>query len=93
MIFRVTSNRRVHYAASLDLRVELRRKKKRNKPCAFRKTSHDALYARDEIGGWRSADAHSGASTFFKEYRLITCAASSWRIPRISIYPFANANS
>lgn len=69
----------MHYAASLDLRVELRRKKKRNKPCAFRKTSHDALYARNEIGGWRSTDAHSGASTFFKEYRLITCAAGVFR--------------
>jgi len=29
-----------------------------------------------------ATDAHSRASTSFKEYRLITCAASSWRIPR-----------
>lgn len=40
------SNRRVHYTASLHLRVELRREKKHNKPCAFRKTSHAALYVR-----------------------------------------------
>jgi hypothetical protein len=51
---------------------------------------HTALYT---SGSELATDAHSRASTSFKEYRLITCVASSWRIPRISIYPFANANS
>lgn len=61
----------MHYTASLDLRVELCRKKKRNKPWAFRKTSRDALcVAAAGIG----ADAHPRASTSFKEHRLITCA-------------------
>jgi len=50
MIFRVVSNRRMYYTASLHLRVELRRKKKRNKPYAFRKTSHNAFCARVGIG-------------------------------------------
>lgn len=74
---------RVHYAASLDLRVELCRKKKRNKPCAFQRTSH-TLCARLGIGNgcvlarkylfqrivWLPAPHQAGVFRVFQYIRL-----------------------
>lgn len=78
---------RVHYTASLDLRVELRCKKKRNKPCAFRKTSHDALYARDGIGnGCALGREYLFQRISFDYLRCIKLAYSAhFNIPRLQM--------